>query len=540
MQPLHLPYLTSFLFQIFLSVSATLNTDLIPREERDKVPNLWPALKVEKYSSKLGLEKVMGDYGDVEKLHDYLKRLLAESCHGGESTDPQRPNDSERTTVNDRKEGSENAVEESSHMEVPSAIFEYFSHVCKGEAKDLEQQFSIKLSGVENGSGMTSVRFAPTGSPSCVEKAQQAFVTAFQRVAADLKQEIVPLADTHQVIKTSEMLNANFKSIFVKPQGNVLILCGPARDLSAAKEFVKEMEAESLPKKPEVNLPQTGFVVDTDVFEFLEPKLATEIESIKQVYRTRMEKKKCLKSQNTHIVFKPETKKTPDLTSGACESVFRAYQRALKTPTEKVISFKHSLDLGRKLNTFFVHLQAENRKVLLKKTDDKLTIFGLPEQVCSTAKQILLFLNFGQPAVHSDTAKAGTSSGASLEHNNGDKGQSFSSGNPSYAKAAKAEPEEENCSICMDKIDEKEVLPKCKHAFCKGCIREAMKYKPVCPVCNMSYGKIEGNQPPGKMDIFKDRFSLPGYEGSGTITIMYHIFEGVQNVSLSKIVFVCL
>ncbi|KAL8183203.1 UNVERIFIED_CONTAM: hypothetical protein K2H54_023125 [Gekko kuhli] len=521
--------------KIFLSVTATLNTCLFTREERAKAVNLCPTLKTEKWSNELGVEKVTGDYGDIEELHHHFKKLLEKSYHSGESTNPQEQNDLEGMTMNNQKEGSEADSEESSDMKVPSAIFEYFSHVCKGEAEDLEKRFNIKLTSVEDGGGMTSVRFASAGSSSCIEKAQQTFVTSFQKVAADLKQEIIPLADIHQVIKTSEKLNTNFKSILVKPQGNTLTLRGPARDLSAAKDFVKQMEEESLPKKPEVNFLKTGILVDTDVFEFLEPKLATEIQSIKQMYGTLMEKKKCLSSQNTHIIFKPETKKkSPDPTSKAYERFFSAYQKALKAHTAKIIPLKHLLDQGGNINEFFHHLQTENSKVLLKKKEDKLTIFGLPEHVHSTEKHLLQFLNTGLPALHS--GKAGMSSGASLEYNSDRKGYSSPSGDLSYVKAAKAEPEEEECSICMDKINQKEVLPKCKHAFCRGCIQMAMKYKPVCPVCNMSYGKIEGNQPPGKMDISKTRISLPGYEGSGTITITYHIPDGTQNVSLSKIV----
>ncbi|XP_077176448.1 E3 ubiquitin-protein ligase DTX3L isoform X2 [Paroedura picta] len=519
--------------KIFLSVSATLNTDLLPREERDKVPHLWPTLKIETHSNRLGVEKVTGDYSDIEVLHSHFKALLAKSSHYGESTSRQTQNNLERLTVKEQNEEIETDAEESSSMEVPSSVFEYFSLVRKEEAEALKQKFSIKLTIEEDGSGMTSVRFTSAGSASGIEEAQQAFVNAIQTVAADLKQESIPLADSQQVIKASGMVNAKFKTILVKPLENTLILRGPARELSAAKELVKEMEAQSLPKKLEGNSFKTGILVDKDVFEFLEPKLAQEIQSVQQTYGTLMEKKSCLDSKKMRITFKSESKKkTPDLTSNAYENFARTWQRALETPTEKTIPMKQSLNLVGKVNEFFIDLQKENPNVVLEKMEDKWIIRGLPEHVCSTGKH-LLFLNTGPPALYSHilsashASKAGPSSGASLEHNSCRKGHSFPSGDPSCVKAAKAEPEEE-CSICMDKIDQKEVLPKCKHAFCRGCIQMAMKYKPVCPMCNMAYGKVEGNQPPGKMEISKTRHSLPGYEGSGTITITYHIFDGTQ------------
>uniref|UniRef100_A0ACB8G2K1 Uncharacterized protein n=2 Tax=Sphaerodactylus townsendi TaxID=933632 RepID=A0ACB8G2K1_9SAUR len=522
--------------KIFLRVSATLNTDLFTKEERDEVVNLWPTLNIEKCSKELGVEKVTGDYGDVEKLHHHFEMLLAKSRGFAESGHHQRQNSLEKMTMKDQNDGRGNEVEESSNMEVPSAILEYFNHVCKGEVKDLEERFSVKLTSVEDGSGMASVQFACAGSFSFIEKAQQTFVTAFQRVAADLKQEIIPLADHHQVIKTSEMLNANFKSILIKPQERKLLIRGPAGDLSAAKELIKKMDAESITKKPEVRFPKTGVVVDADMFEFLEPRLAAKIQFINQAYGMQMEKKKCLNSQNIHIIFKPATKMTnPDLTSKAYEAFVKDYQKALETPTEKAILLKLSLDLWKKVHEFFVHLQKENPRVTLTKMEDRMIVSGLPEHVFSAEKHILQFLYTGSrspPAdmsSHIHTAKAGTSSGASLGHNNGQNGHLFPSGNPSSIKAAKAEPEEEEkCSICMDKIDQKEVLSKCKHAFCRNCIQAAMKYKPVCPVCNMTYGKIEGNQPPGNMSVSKTHTSLPGYWGVGTITIVYHIPGGTQ------------
>ncbi|XP_054828837.1 E3 ubiquitin-protein ligase DTX3L [Eublepharis macularius] len=521
--------------KIFCCVSATLNTDLFTKEERDQAVAQWPTLKIENSSRELGVEMVTGDYDDIGKLHRYLEMLLARSRHGGESTQPPGQNDLEKMPMNDWKERSEKDVEEAFNMEVPSEIFDYFSHVYKGEVEELEQRFGIKLTSIEVGSGITLVRFASDGNSSCIEKAHQSFVTAFQKVAADVKQEIVTLTDIHQLTKASDMLNTNFKSILVKPQGSMLILRGPATDLSAAKELIKEMEAENIHKKHD-HFSKTGILLDADVFELLEPKLVSEIQSINQTCGTLMEKKKCLKSKTACIIFKPEPKKKiPDLTSQAYGNFSRAYQKALATLIEKAIPLKHSPDLGKKVNEFLVPLQTENPRVQLKKAKNELLIIGFPEHVCSAEKHILQFLDTDLPALPAGTVspnhtfRAGTGSEPSHEHDDsGHKVRSFPPGDPSYVKPPRAQPEEEMCSICMDKIYQKEVLRKCKHGFCKGCIQEAMKYKPVCPVCNVSYGKIEGNQPPGKMDISKNRMSLPGYDGYGTISITYHIPSDIQ------------
>jgi hypothetical protein len=39
------------------------------------------------------------------------------------------------------------------------------------------------------------------------------------------------------------------------------------------------------------------------------------------------------------------------------------------------------------------------------------------------------------------------------------------------------------CSICCEKKDNPIKLPKCNHEFCKDCIEQWFRVKPVCPIC---------------------------------------------------------
>lgn len=94
------------------------------------------------------------------------------------------------------------------------------------------------------------------------------------------------------------------------------------------------------------------------------------------------------------------------------------------------------------------------------------------------------------------------------------------------------QPEEETCPICMEVIGttEKEIL-KCKHSFCKECLKKAFEYKPVCPTCGALYGTLMGTQPEGgTMKVTKNHSSLPGYDQCGTIMINYYIPSGIQKV----------
>ncbi|XP_037634904.1 E3 ubiquitin-protein ligase DTX3L [Sebastes umbrosus] len=90
--------------------------------------------------------------------------------------------------------------------------------------------------------------------------------------------------------------------------------------------------------------------------------------------------------------------------------------------------------------------------------------------------------------------------------------------------------EEESCAICMEPIVtwEKETL-RCKHSFCKSCLQQAFKYKPVCPTCGALYGVLTGTQPDGgEMKVTQIPSSLPGYDKYGTIKIHYYIPSGIQ------------
>ncbi|KAJ4941403.1 hypothetical protein JOQ06_011282 [Pogonophryne albipinna] len=105
-----------------------------------------------------------------------------------------------------------------------------------------------------------------------------------------------------------------------------------------------------------------------------------------------------------------------------------------------------------------------------------------------------------------------------------------SSRTPGPSSTLSKDPEVEACPICMEAIEntEKETL-RCKHSFCRDCLKRAFDYKPVCPTCGALYGTLTGTQPDGgSMDVTKSSSSLPGYQKYGTITINYYIPSGIQ------------
>ena len=96
--------------------------------------------------------------------------------------------------------------------------------------------------------------------------------------------------------------------------------------------------------------------------------------------------------------------------------------------------------------------------------------------------------------------------------------------------------EDNNCVICMDKIEDEKKLDKCGHAFCKGCIESYFKSgKQTCPICGTVYGITMGTQPRGTMNVSRLQNRLPGYENCGCLQIVYSIPNGIQGVSIQII-----
>uniref|UniRef100_A0A8C8ST64 E3 ubiquitin-protein ligase n=1 Tax=Pelusios castaneus TaxID=367368 RepID=A0A8C8ST64_9SAUR len=518
--------------KIFLHVSATLNADLLTKEQRQRVTILCPNLKVETNSN--GIEKVTGDYVDIEQVYHYFDKLLAKN--------DQHADFSRSARGNDLEDMNENGLDEVSNIEIASALYEYFNHVHEEQIKKLQQHFNVKIKSKEHDNGVTSVCFRSVGSSGLVEKAQQSFITDFRKVVVDLKQEKVSLMNSYQVNETLQKLNTRFKNLLAKNEGNILILRGPPNEILAAKKFLEEKNVNSPFEKPvkiksETYTYRNGIDVESARLKLLETMLSKEVDVINQKFDTLIDIKGYPQNQKAHIIFKPQGKDS-DLSAHAYESFISAFQKGSAMITKKDLCLKLSSDQKRKLNEHFDKLQLENPRIILKKKEmeEKLSLEGLPDHLCAAEKHIMSFLNIDdstkikeEVALRYDTGYHGAT-GTSVDAGDDRKINRAPSKEP-RPKVVGGEEAKDECAICMGKIHQKEVLQKCKHEFCKACIQKAMNYKPACPICNTFYGRIEGNQPEGKMSFSNLLFPLPGYPRCGTIKIDYHMYSGVQNKS---------
>ncbi|NXX20129.1 DTX3L ligase, partial [Podargus strigoides] len=512
--------------KIFLTVSATLNTSMFTEEQREKITIICPNLKRERNPDIDGSEKLTGDFTDIEKAYHYFKGILA-------GNDPNHDFSHSESKNGFEDENGLN-TEEMNKLTVLSALYEYFSHTCKEQIKELRERFGVCIRSKDHDSGTTSVYFTSVKSPASIQGANDFFIKTFQKSVEDLKQEKIPITNSYILSETIMKLNDRFHNLLAKEEGNELLLRGPASVISAAKRFLREegennqagknMKISSEPYKY-----RNGIEVDVSVFKLLETILNKEIEDIKDRFDTVIEKKDSSCGQKMHIIFRPRFQ-TSDMSSHATESFITTFQNASAKLREQLISLKLSEKQKKILNTLLNGKQLENLHVKLTKKEDKFILSGLPNHLCAAEKHIMNVLNIEDTTQTKNRSLL--SSDLSCQEATGASEKKYNSkqkNNPSSEGQSKAKTEDKDeCPICMERINDKEILRKCKHAFCKSCIKMAMTYKQSCPVCNTVYGVMEGNQPEGTMSTRILSLSLPGFPRCGTIEITYNMSHGIQ------------
>ncbi|KAM9287398.1 E3 ubiquitin-protein ligase DTX3L isoform 2-T3 [Morus bassanus] len=514
--------------KIFLTVSATLNTSMFTEQQREKITALCPNLKREGNPDIDGSEKLTGDFTDIEKAYHYLKDVLA-------GNDPNH-DFSHSESKNGLKDENYLNTEEVNELRVLSALYEYFSHTCQEQIKTLCERFGVCLRTKDHSDGTTLVHFTSDKSPSSIQKANDFFIRLFQKSVEDLKQEKIPITNSSTLNETIIKLNARFNNLLAKEEGNQLLLRGPASQILAATRFVAEEGEKSQAEKnmkisSELYKYRNGIEVDASVFKLLETILSKEIEDIKDKFDTVIEKKDSSYGQKILIIFRPRVR-TSDLSSHAAESFINAFQNASAMLKETRISSKLSEDQKKRLNMLLNGKQLEDLHVKLKKKEDKFILSGLPNHLPAAEKHIMNLLNNEDSTQTKNRTPPSSdfsyqeATGASANKYSGRQRNNLSSERQS--KARTEEGDKDVCPICMERINNKEVLKKCNHAFCKSCIAEAMTYKQACPVCNTIYGPMKGDQPEGTMSIRTVPSSLSGYPNCGTIEITYSMKGGFQ------------
>ncbi|CAO2631694.1 E3 ubiquitin-protein ligase DTX3L [Lemmus lemmus] len=507
--------------EVFLAVTAELNCELLSKEQRTHIASVCPGVR--SLDGKDGIAKVCGSFKDIEKIHHFLSVQLLESEQKQKyPTHKYTPSDVEREPPS-----QQDSDVSQRYFEVPLFVLEYFRHAYPDRIKSIENEFGVSIEVRDSAPNMASVYFT-TGQPGNLEAACEACITDFQRCTQVLKQDYVSLEDPQRTMELRQELNRCFPKLLIKEQGRKLTLLGSQADISAAREKVSQTSF-----KTPVKIMSSGYMteieVDSSHFNLLKPALLQEILEIEQKYNTSVKVQE--KTQKTRILFDPMDKEV-DLSVHAYASFTDAFQHAMCQLTTEILPLKH-LGKGRAhlYKTKFVDdLKRKHPNVHFVISKESMTLMGLPNQLAQ-AKQYM-FKRMGLSPSSGERINVDHETLMDIDSNDSNAASPPLRGSADSSGALKVNNNEDTCAICMDTIRNKRVLPKCKHEFCSPCITKALSFKPVCPLCQTSYGIQKGNQPNGTMTWSTSRQSLQGYEDCGTIVIQYIMESGIQTVSI--------
>lgn len=514
--------------KIFLNVKADLNCNLFSKELREHITTLCPNVKTEEGYD--GIEMVWGDFEDIEKIHSFLSEQLLKSERKYESslltTESEPIHQQGQNSCVSPSDPKTRSEEKSRHYEVPLPFFEYFQYTYPEKMDSIEKRLGIKIKSQES-SNEVSIDFtlSPSGD---IRVAQESFISEIQTFIGTMEQKCIALADSKQANKIKQELSHKFSKLLIKENGGELTLFGTPGDISAATHFLSLQISESLDKAPveirTLGCLMNGIEVDTVHYQLLKAELLQKKREIEEKYNTQSEVLE--KNQKTCILFEPKFKEL-DLSVHAYASFIDAYQHLSCQLMTEVLSLK---PLGkRRKHLYGTKFTDDCRKrhpcVHFVLNQESMTLVGLPNHLAK-AKQYMIKTE-GMPLLAGEKWNEDHETPMDIDSNDSE------TASPTFQHTASSGPsgvdeEEDMCIICMEPITNKLVLQKCKHGFCSPCIEKAMTYKPVCPVCNTSYGVQKGNQPPGIMKVTYVKHSLPGYEGCGSIVIEYKMNGGVQ------------
>ncbi|XP_051005828.1 E3 ubiquitin-protein ligase DTX3L isoform X2 [Acomys russatus] len=494
--------------KVFLAVTAELNCELLSKEQRACITTVCPRVRGVEGSD--GIEKVCGNLEDIEKIHEFLSGQLLDR----EQVPKYPPQDSPPFIVEREAPGQ-------SCYEVPVLFLEYFRHVNPSKIESIEKELGVSIEIRDSSPNTASVGFTSSQSGN-LEKACHSFVAEFQKCTQSLKQDSVSLEDRQRAQEVRQELNRCFPKLLIKGSGRKLTLLGSQADISAAREKVSQTSVKA-PVKIMASGYATGIEVDSTRFKLLEPELLQEISEIEKKYNTCGKVQE--KGQKTCILFAPKDKEV-NLTVHSYTGFVDAFQHAMCQLRTEVLSLKQfGKERARLQKTKYVDdLKKKHPNVHFGVSQESVTLTGLPSHLEEARQHIFKRMGLSPPSGE----KLSVDHETPMEIDKNDSALPPLGGSAGSSVTSKADENENFCVICRDTISDKHVLPKCKHEFCTSCINQAMLVKPVCPVCQTSYGVQKGNQPPGNMVTTFLRGSLPGYEDCGTIVIHYYIKDGIQ------------
>ncbi|KAK9966112.1 hypothetical protein ABG768_003240 [Culter alburnus] len=463
-------------------------------------------------------------------------------------------------------------VPANSGLNVPLYQFWYMHHAYRKELEQIEKRHGVSIF------AEVSVSINPTKSPrpDSVSKATDEVQTLVQRCVdsfsdADINHNHMDSDSVKQALR--HIQSEETKMMFTMSASNCLFF-GPKKFTDVIKREVEGTRVESKfnNKSSQVNVdnndsPQIRSSLDMDTkelptqlemdkvyWDLMKLSYKEQLLQLKTKYGVSFNEEKLQKNLTIKVQARSNGVQHINLESHAIRALTQLYQKLssaavtceLKNPKDAAV-----------LGSAVEKLQQEHHCVVV--AADVLSrwrLVGLPEHLGPAIAEIEKILKM---SVFDDKMKKSIGYSGDIPHARGikwnpmpdygsgavggsvrdervnfrrrseaDTGFNEDSKHSSGHESKDAHAEEETCTICMDSFTDKKKL-KCGHEFCRDCISASEKsLGSICPVCKEVYGKLEGNQPDGTMNVTKSRSSLPGYPECGSIEITYSIPSGVQ------------
>ncbi|XP_056108395.1 E3 ubiquitin-protein ligase DTX3L-like [Rhinichthys klamathensis goyatoka] len=420
-------------------------------------------------------------------------------------------------------------------LTVPLYEFWYMHHAYRRELEQFEKQHGVSICAEVSVSIKHIQRSSPDSVPKTTddfEKLVQECVGSFSHAAINhnhMNSDIVKHA--LRFIQSEEA-----KMMFTMSASDCLFF-GPKKytDVIKRDEEGTRMESQFNDKSSQMNkenrslfnmdtkdLP-THLEMDTVHWDLMKLSYKEQLSQLETKYGVSFNEEKQQKNVTIKVQAQSKGVQHINLESHAIRALTQLYQKLgsaavtceLKNPTDATL-----------VASEVEKLQQEHHCVVAEDALSRWRLVGLPEHLGPAIAEIEKML---QKSVFDDKKKKSIGYSEDVPHARGIQWNQM----PDYGEGAVGgSVREEGMNFKgrseADKgfIDDLKKKSR-KYEFCRDC-GSKKSMGSICPVCKEVYGKLEGNQPIGKMKATKTGMSLPGYPGCGTIEIYYDIPDGVQ------------
>ncbi|XP_076012779.1 uncharacterized protein LOC143005323 isoform X2 [Genypterus blacodes] len=391
-----------------------------------------------------------------------------------------------------KPQGAANAtVEEGDFVYVPVSPLWYVTQVYREELSRIEEVHGVKYN------AQVKVSFEVNQKDGDKKKALSEFTDLVQKCCGESSVFSVPLKDAHPEDwkEPLQMIQKKENKLFLSMSSEEIIVRGPSKSQEAllrslnvttnANKSVCQSGWGSDAASPVVvmvtkdPLVDAGLTMDEGHWKMMTTSPSPKIAAIKSKFGVDF-KESHVSQGKINVKVCSTNAESPSMLSHALRSLLRLYQRAVTSP--------RNIRLGANGGSGEVNGGAGNSLRHGFEAEGKYVTMGNRQ---TSYPQVPM--------------EGGATGGNSMGENS-----------------------EETCSICIDTFTNKVKLA-CNHEFCAECLKQAKNASgPICPLCKFVFGKMEGNQPDGRMQVLTSVLHLDGFPNCGSIIITYDIYDGKQ------------